>query len=75
MLASSRLTQKFQTTIPQKIRELLNLIEGDTVVFELWQGQIILRKSSPLDLEFMKATEATLSEWASEADDEAYDDL
>ena len=75
MLASSRLTQKFQATIPQKVRELLGLFSGDLVVFEMWEGQVILRKSSPLDLEHLRATESTLSEWTSLEDDKAYRDL
>jgi hypothetical protein len=34
-----------------------------------------LRKARPLDLEFARALEDTLSEWSGEADEEAYRDL
>ena len=75
MLASSRMTQKYQTTIPAKIRQLLGLQSGDFIGFELKEGEVILKKTSPLDVAFAKAVEGTLSEWASEEDEEAYRDL
>jgi len=34
-----------------------------------------LKKALPLDVAFAKAVEGTLSEWASEEDEEAYRDL
>ena len=75
MLASSRLTQKFQATIPLKIRRLLDLKGGDLVGFEVEEGKVILKKTTPIDVAFARALEGTLSEWASEEDDEAYRDL
>ena len=75
MLASSRMTQKFQTTIPAKVRKLLGLKSGDLIGFEVKEGSVLLRKASPLDVAFAKSVEGTLSEWASEADEEAYRDL
>ena len=38
-------------------------------------GAVILRKWTPIDLEFARAVESTLSEWASDEDDEAYHEL
>jgi antitoxin PrlF len=75
VLASSRMTQKYQTTIPSKVRRLLGLNSGDIIGFDLKEGEVVLRKASPLDVAFAKAVEGTLSEWASEEDDEAYRDL
>ena len=75
MLASSRMTQKFQTTIPAKIRRLLGLQSGDLISFDVKEGDVVLKKASPLDVAFAKAVEGTLSEWASEEDEEAYRDL
>ena len=75
MLASSRMTQKYQTTIPAKIRSLLGLQSGDTIGFEIREGDVILRKASPLDVAFAKAVEGSLSEWSSKEDKEAYRDL
>lgn len=75
MFASSRMTRKFQTTIPAKIRKILGLQSGDIIGFEVKDNSIILKKASPLDVAFAKAVEGTLSEWASEEDEEAYRDL
>ncbi|OJW47228.1 MAG: AbrB family transcriptional regulator [Alphaproteobacteria bacterium 41-28] len=72
---TSRLTQKHQATIPQDIRKLLELHEGDLVGFEIYDHQVIVRKVTPLDLEFARALENTLTEWKSEEDDELYADL
>jgi antitoxin PrlF len=38
-------------------------------------GVARVRRVNPLDLEYLKAVEATLTEWASAADEEAYRDL
>lgn len=75
MVAWSRLTRKFQTTIPATVRKALGLESGDTLGFEIHEGRVMLHKASPLDLACAKAVEATLSEWASPEDDEAYRDL
>lgn len=75
MLASSRMTQKYQTTIPAKIRKLLGLQSGDLIGFDVKEGDVVLKKASPLDVAFAKAIEGTLSEWASDEDEEAYRDL
>jgi hypothetical protein len=43
------------------------------VAFEINENQkVIIRKATPIDLEFAKALEGTLSEWSSENDEEAY---
>jgi antitoxin PrlF len=75
MIASSRMTQKFQTTIPAKVRQLLGLKSGDTIGFDIKEGSVVLKKATPLDVAFAKAVEGTLSEWASEEDEEAYREL
>ncbi len=75
MHASSRLTQKFQTTIPAKIRRILGVQGGDLLGFEVKDGEVIVRKAEPLDVMFAKSLEGTLSEWASKEDEEAYGDL
>lgn len=74
---NSRLTSKYQTTIPGPIREALGLKAGDSVVFELREpGVAYLRKLSPLDLEYARAASATLeTEWLSDADEAAYGEL
>ena len=72
---TSRLTQKFQTTVPAEIRQKLGLQKGDLIGFEYFEGQVILKKIEPLDLEFSRALEGTLNEWTSAHDDEAYGGL
>jgi len=73
---TSKLTTKSQATIPVKIRKILGLIPGDSVVFELDQNnKVVIRKATPIDFEFAKALEGTLSEWSSKNDQAAYCDL
>jgi AbrB family looped-hinge helix DNA binding protein len=74
-LAKSKLTSKYQTTIPQQIRELLLLQKGDEVVFEIEDGRVVIRKATALDLEYLSSVESTLSEWNSDHDEEAYKNL
>ena len=73
--AKSKLTSKYQTTIPQEVRKLLLLRKGDEVVFEIENGQVVLRKATALDLEYLSSVESTLSEWNSDNDEEAYKGL
>ncbi len=75
MLQTSKLTTKFQTTIPTSVRKVLQLKAGDTVGFEIDGNEVKLRRATPLDLAFTQALEGTLSEWSSKADDRAFKDL
>jgi antitoxin PrlF len=75
-IATSRLTSKAQATFPARVRKRLNLKPGDTIVFEgSDDGPVSVRKVEPLDLEYLAALEATLTEWNSKNDDEAFRDL
>jgi len=76
-IVSSKLTTKCQTTIPEKIRNILDLHPGDSVVFEVApKNKVLIRKAKPIDVEFARALEGTLaSEWLSKHDEEAYCDL
>ena len=71
-MLASKVTTKYQTTIPLEVREKLGIQQGDMVAFELENGVVRLRRVVPLDVEYAKALAGTLSEWASENDDEAY---
>ena len=71
----SKLTKKYQATIPEPVRRALELKIGDSVAFDIEGDDIYLRKARPIDWVFAEALESTLSEWASEADDMAYRDL
>ncbi|HLB49643.1 MAG TPA: type II toxin-antitoxin system PrlF family antitoxin [Anaerolineales bacterium] len=54
----SKITSKFQATIPAPVRRALGLKDGDSVVFEIEGGAVTLRRATPLDKEFAKALEA-----------------
>jgi len=73
--AVSKLTRKYQATIPAPVREALELEAGDTIAFDIDGRQIRLRKARPVDLEFARALEGSLGEWGGEADEEAYGSL
>ncbi len=73
--ATSKLTKKYQATIPEPVRRLLRLEAGDTIAFDIEGDDVRLRKARPVDLVFTQSLEGTLNEWASDADDEAYRDL
>jgi len=74
--AVSKLTSKNQTTIPAPVRETLDLSAGDMLAFEVSDsGAVTLRKWTPIDMEFARALEPTLAEWATDEDDEAYREL
>ncbi len=73
--ATSKLTSKYQATIPEPVRRALHLGAGDAIAFDIDDGQIRLRKARPVDLAFAQALDGTLSEWQTDADEEAYGDL
>ena len=73
--ATSKLTRKYQATIPKSVREALHLQAGDAIAFDFEGETIRVRKARWLDLEFAEALEGTLSEWSAEEDEEAYRDL
>ncbi len=75
MLQTSRLTTKYQATVPTSVRKLLQLKAGDLVGFEIDGNEVRLRRATPLDVAFTQALEGTLAEWSSEQDDQAFKDL
>ena len=75
MMIHSRLTSKFQATVPLQIRQKLGLKKGDLLEFTVRKGAVTLKKVSPVDLAFAKSLQTTLSEWESKNDEEAYGDL
>ncbi|MCG5517312.1 MULTISPECIES: type II toxin-antitoxin system PrlF family antitoxin [unclassified Ectothiorhodospira] len=76
MTVIAKITAKGQTTIPADIRAALQVGPGDLLAWELREdGSATVRRVQPLDLEYLRAVEGTLSEWASAADEEAYRDL
>ena len=72
----AKITAKGQTTIPKHIRDALSVRPGDFLVWDVGgDGVARVRRLQPLDLDYLRAAEATLAEWAGAADDEAYRDL
>jgi AbrB family looped-hinge helix DNA binding protein len=73
--ATSKLTRKYQATIPEPVRKILHLDAGDAIAFDIEDNAVRIRKARPVDMVFAQALEGTMNEWASEADEEAYRDL
>lgn len=71
----SKLTKKYQAKIPALVRRVLHLEAGDSVSFDIEGESVRLRKARPIDYAFTQALEETLSEWATDADEEAYSEL
>ena len=72
---TSKLTKKYQATIPEPVRRLLHLEAGDAIAFDINEDDVHLRKARSVDLAFTHSLEGTLTEWTSSADEEAYRDL
>ena len=76
MSTIAKITAKGQTTIPQDIRAALKVGPGDLIAWEVTgDGTARVHRVQPVDVEYLRALEGTLSEWAGGADDEAYRDL
>ncbi len=76
MLAIAKITAKGQTTIPQDVRAALKVAPGDLIAWEIEEdGTARVRRVQPLDLEYLRSLQGTLSEWAGEADERAYREL
>jgi antitoxin PrlF len=68
----SRVSAKGQVTIPKKVRDELQLNASDFVAYELQEGCVVLRKVEPFDAQYHDALNATLDEWATPEDEEAF---
>ena len=76
MHQSSKVTAKYQATIPKEIRAKLDLEAGDYLLFEDKNDQIVISKVKSVDWQYLKSVSSSLeAEWLSEADEEAYGDL
>jgi bifunctional DNA-binding transcriptional regulator/antitoxin component of YhaV-PrlF toxin-antitoxin module len=73
MLAIAKITAKGQTTIPQDIRAAMKVAPGDLIAWDVGpDGVATVRRVQPMDVEYLRAIEGTLSEWNGAADEEAY---
>lgn len=71
----SKISAKGQTTIPAKIRNKLELGIGDTVVYEIKEEGVLVRKVAETNDSYLSAISSTLEEWNSDEDNEAWCDL
>ena len=72
MPLTSKFTAKYQATIPQEVREQLNLKSGDRLLFVIEDGRVVIQKAASVDWDYLNAVTDTLEEWSSQADEEAY---
>ena len=76
MTVIAKITSKGQTTIPQDVRAALKVGAGDLIAWEIGSdGSATVRRIQPMDIEYPKAVQGTLSEWACAEDEAAYRDL
>jgi AbrB family looped-hinge helix DNA binding protein len=78
MLSVSRLTTKYQATIPRAVRTALGLKSGDRVEFRIRGRAVSLHKARPRvpdDLAFRLAGAHAMRDWDTPEDDEAFRDL
>ena len=76
MTAIAKITAKGQTTVPREIRAFLQIQPGDLIAWEVdGDDRVAVRRVQPLDLAYLQAVQATLGEWVSAGDEDAYRDL
>jgi AbrB family looped-hinge helix DNA binding protein len=75
MAAISKVTVKYQSTIPREVREFLGVRQGDAVEYRIEKGEVKLKRVTTPDTEYLKAVQKTLTEWDTKADDDAFRDL
>jgi AbrB family looped-hinge helix DNA binding protein len=77
MMNISKINATGQITIPVEIRNFLHIQKGDKFLFEINKKKsVVLKRLEPIDIDCVKALESTFSsEWNSDGDNEAYNDL
>lgn len=74
-MIATKLTSKYQATIPLEIRKKLSLGKGDLLVFEIKNKSVVVKKATGADAKYLSSIQKTLNEWESENDCESYDEL
>ncbi|MBN9531189.1 MAG: type II toxin-antitoxin system PrlF family antitoxin [Alphaproteobacteria bacterium] len=72
-MITSRLASEAKTTIPQPVRDVLHLEEGDEIAYLIEGDRVVLMKAPRR--EAREDPFKTFGEWDSEADRRAYADL
>ena len=75
MASISKVTVKYQSTIPREVREFLGVRQGTAVAYRIEDGEVKRKRVTTPGSEYLAAVEKTLTEWDSSADDDAFKDL
>lgn len=73
--AASKLTSKYQATIPAPVRLALALNKGDEIIFDVRGEDVVLRKKVQTDASYLSGVEQHLSEWHTPEDDALFNAL
>lgn len=72
MPAISKITAKGQTTVPNEVRAALKSNPGDLIAWDVEpDGRVAVRRIQPIDIEYLRAIQGTLSEWHTAEDEKA----
>jgi len=72
---TSKITSKGQVTLPKAVRKTLGVTAGDRLLYEVEGNTVRIRKAEPFHGPWHDALAATLDEWNSPEDDEAFGGL
>lgn len=78
MAIITKLTTKYQTTIPAEIRRTLGIEAGDRVEFQIHDQKVTISKAKlglTDDLAFGLTQATSMRDWDTPEDDEAFRDL
>jgi antitoxin PrlF len=70
--AFSKVSVKSQTVIPREVRDKLGLKPGDTLRYRLTEDGVLVDKAPATEVD---DPFVSFSEWSSEADEKAYENL
>jgi AbrB family looped-hinge helix DNA binding protein len=71
----AKVTSKAQTTLPKEVRDALGVKPGDSIVYRVTPSGVSLAKAEPINRDYLRGLETTLSEWSTAEDAAAFDDL
>ncbi len=71
----TKLTTKGQATIPSKVRKVLGVKPGDSVMFAIDGDVVTVKRAERLDAAVLKLATDSFSDWNTPEADEAFRDL
>ena len=71
----SKISSKGQITVPKPVRDAIGVQYGDMVAYAIRGETATLRRVEPFDAAYHAAISATVTEWATPEDEEAFGDL